>query len=196
MSLALVRSHLLSHGVTRKNDVAAPRVLLTAWTRDSTVRMVQTRFPWSSKPLDNRSGAAINVDEHLIANSNEMDVRRLSIADVIIREGGYSAAADVFAEFPGCMIAAVVGSGDCCAVACRDGWSADVAGQSDCAAISHETFGWYASFAHVWVASGRSPSSLTGAYVTITGDTIGGTVALHCRGSVSSGPSRDMRPAR
>jgi hypothetical protein len=102
------------------------------------------------------------VEEHLRADADETDARWLSIADVIVRSGGVRLTG-VFDRYPGCLIAATAGPGDRCVVGGRDGWSISVMG---CCPRMH---GWYASFAHFWIVSGRSSSGLAHTCVTISG---------------------------
>jgi hypothetical protein len=179
MSIALVRSRLVS-AVTPPEDIPPDCVLITAWTRDSTVRAVLTSFPFSgpatrTRDLGNGPSDAETVDEHLRADADVTEARWLSIADVIVRgeylapEHGKRRLSSIFAHYPACVVAAVVGTGDQCTLGGREGWSTGVVGQTAAWATNSQMFVWFASFAHFWTVSGWPPSALASAYVTIAG---------------------------
>jgi hypothetical protein len=161
-------------------DIAPGCVLITAWTPDSTVRTVLSSLPCSSPAIrvpasgDGPSDAE-NVEEHLRADADVTEARWLSIADVIVRgeyltpEHGRRRLSSIFAHYPACAAAAVVGPGDRCILGGREGWSTEVVGGSASRANNSQMFVWYASFVHFWTASGRPPSALTTAYVTVAG---------------------------
>jgi hypothetical protein len=152
-------------------------VRLTAWTRDEVVGAELFRAPVS---VATTSATMVSTDdtkdadEHLFADADETDPSWLWAADVIVRRGDVAGEGteerqllSIFRSFPGCLIAGILGPGNGCAVGSRDGWSTNVVGRS-ARGTEARILGWYASFAHAWITSGRSLAVLADAYVTVS----------------------------
>jgi hypothetical protein len=187
--IALVRSRMTSHRTVpatewpiveqcRVQAAAAATVRLTAWTRDEVVGAVLSHAASAEVAMTTAGDATyetLDIEEHLLADSEETETSWLSIADVIVRDEGLSGEqqlSSIFSRFPGCLIACILGPGNVCAMGSRDGWSARVVGRPVRGKATH-VYGWYASFAHVWRTSGRSLATLADAYVTVAVETNG-----------------------
>jgi hypothetical protein len=179
--IALVRSRVVSQRVVpamvqqcSHECAASSFVRLTAWTRDEAVGAVLFHAPLPAVAALAVDGTTKGVGDHLLADSEEAESSWLSVADVVVREEeiavegtGERQLSRIFERFPGCLIAAVFGAGNACAVGSRDGWSTRVVGRPAHGKIG-QIFAWYASLAHVWRTSGRSLGDLADAYVTVS----------------------------
>jgi hypothetical protein len=156
---------------------ASSTVFLTAWTRDEVVGAELFRAPaYTTSATWARIGETQDGDEHLFADADEIEPSWLWAADVIVHKSGEGTAerqlSSIFRCFPGCLIAGILGPGDVCAVASRNGWSTKVVGRS-ARGTGTRVLGWYASFAHAWMTSGRSLSALADAFVTVSVESSG-----------------------
>jgi hypothetical protein len=149
-------------------------VRLTAWTRDEAIGAELFRAPVSMATTWARTCDTQDADQHLFADADEVEPSWLWAADVIVRRGGAAGEgteqgqlSSTFRSFPGCLIVGILGPGNACVVGSRDGWSTKVVGRS-ARDIGAGVLGWYVSFVHAWMASGRSLTALDDAFVTVT----------------------------
>jgi hypothetical protein len=123
-------------------------------------------FVWSA------TARSIIVDEHLVADVDETDTRWLSAADVVIRRSAVAdstsdALHDLYAGYPGCLVAGLIDDGPGYLVGTSSGWRARLIRVCSGPCADHE-ISLYASTVHSWMAAGRSLTELDAARIVST----------------------------
>jgi sugar/nucleoside kinase (ribokinase family) len=135
-------------------------------------------------------GVPIAVDVHLIADIHDVHNRPwMEVADVIFCSHEKLPCpprqwiAQIFANYPGCMVAAVGLGGRGCLMGLRDGQLIEVAAVAPRGVVSTSGAGdaLFASFLHGWLATGNPVTALESAVLHAgwkIGDTFPGTTSL------------------